>query len=384
MGLVHKQCVDAQLIEVYDVFQRMAVAQFVDFALQGAFRLLLVLALTAADTPSGASRRLRFLHLFQLLLILLPDNVRIVLDHIEAALRDDDNVPFACGDPSEEAFALLLDEVVFRGDQDVRGRVQLRRKLRKLLQRGVLHHDHGLCGELQADQFHGRRDHDGGFSRANRMGQQGISFDAARDSPFLMIAQLEILPVDPGCRARIDVIFRDLVSLQDMAVEHGVIHSFHLPGQLRIVHHEVMEPVHQFVFVLPCRQCRLFVHDLIIVMSIGIPHTVLDDRILQIQNHLQQLDRVHMLHVVLIQKLPVHIIRADHPAVQLGIVADIHLRRQVLADPVHHDLRGQPEGAQREIDVFDGQRFRQNLLQCFGVCGQTMAFRFQQFRLDIA
>ena len=57
---------------------------------------------------------------------------------------------------------------------------------------------------------------------------------------------------------------------------------------------------------------------------------------------------------------------------------------QVLCNPFLNEFRRQPEGTEREVDIFNGQRFRQNRFQRLHIGGQAMRFRFGDFRFGIA
>ena len=56
---------------------------------------------------------------------------------------------------------------------------------------------------------------------------------------------------------------------------------------------------------------------------------------------------------------------------------------QVFGDPFLNEFRRQPERPKREVDIFNGQRFRQNRFQRLHIGGQAMRFRFGDFRFDV-
>ena len=83
VNFVHEDAVHAQLVEVDDILGRMAVRQSVQTFFEAAFALFLRLFLTAVELHGNAARTLNPLHLVQFRLIFRPDQVGIVLNHIE-------------------------------------------------------------------------------------------------------------------------------------------------------------------------------------------------------------------------------------------------------------------------------------------------------------
>ena len=83
VNLVHEDAVHAQLVEVDDILGGMAVLQFVQTFFEAAFALFLRFFLTAVGLHGDAARTLNSLQLVQLRLIFRPDQVGIVLNHIE-------------------------------------------------------------------------------------------------------------------------------------------------------------------------------------------------------------------------------------------------------------------------------------------------------------
>ena len=81
MNLVHEDAVHAQLVEVDDILGGMAVLQFVQTVFEAAFALLRRFHL--ASRKSHAHRVLCLGKCIKFLLIFRPDEVGIVLNHIE-------------------------------------------------------------------------------------------------------------------------------------------------------------------------------------------------------------------------------------------------------------------------------------------------------------
>ena len=382
MNLVHEDAVHAQLVEIDDIFRCMAVLQFVQTFFEAAFALFFRFFLTAVGLHGNAARTLNSLHLVQFRLIFRPDQIGIVLNHIERTLSDDDDIPFARGNAPEKPFALLLDQIIFRRDQDVGGRIEFRGEFRELLKRGILHDNHRLRRKFEADQFHRGGNHHGCFPGSDRVRQQGIPLNAPRNRPLLMFAQNERLAVDYRTRARINVERRQVVLLQHIVVEAFVIDLFDLQRKFTVIHHEVVETVLDFILVLARHQSRFFIYDIDIRFAIRIPDRFLDDRIFQIQNEFDQLHRVEFVEIILIEKLAAPVIRAHFPAVGIFVIVNFNFAVQVFGNPFLNKFRRQPERAEREVDIFNGQRFRQNRFQRLHIGGQAMRLRLLDFHFD--
>ena len=381
VNFVHEDAVHAQLVEIDDIFRGMAILQFIQTVFEAAFALLRRFHL--ASRKSHARRVLRLGKRIKFLLIFRPHEVGIVLNHIERTLSDDDDIPFARGNAPEKPFALLLDQIIFRRDQDVGGRVELRGEFRKLLKRGVLNDNHRLRRKFEADQFHRGGNHHGCFPGSDRVRQQAVPLNAPRDRPLLMFAQNERLAVDYRTRPRINVERRQVVLLQHIVVEAFVIDLFHLQRKLTVIHHEVVETVLDFILILTRRQSRFFIYDIDIRFAIRIPDRFLDDRIFQIQDELNQLHRVEGVEIVLIQEPAAPVIGINLPAVGIFIIMNLNFAVQVFGDPFLNEFRRQPERTEREVDIFNGQRFRQNRFQRLHIGGQTMRLRFLDLHLDV-
>ena len=203
------------------------------------------------------------------------------------------------------------------------------------------------------------------------MRQQRIALNAPGDGALLVFAQFEFPAVDHRCSARIDLESRRVVLLQNVVVEKAVVDLLHLLREFRVVHHEIVKAVQDLILILAGGQRRLLVDDLVIVASLRIPDPVFDDWVLQIQDLLQQRDCVQILHIVLIQKSAILIVRFHRPLVLLLIVLDLDRRGQILRHPFLYDVGGQPERSERKVDVFDGERLRQHAFQRFDIRGQS-------------
>ena len=215
------------------------------------------------------------------------------------------------------------------------------------------------------------------------MRQQTVPLNAPRDRPLLMFAQNERLAVDYRTRARINVERRQVVLLQHIIVEAFVIDLFHLQRKLTVIHHEIMKTVLDFILVLACRQSRFFVNDIHIGSAIRIPDRFLDDRIFQIQNEFNQLHGIEFVEIILIQKLTAPVIGIDLPTVGIFVIVDFNFAVQIFCNPFLNEFRRQPEGAEREVDIFNGQRFRQNRFQRLRIGGQAMRLRFLELHFDV-
>ena len=198
-----------------------------------------------------------------------------------------------------------------------------------------------------------------------------------------MFAQNERLAVNYRTRARINVERRQVVLLQHVVVEAFVIDLFHLQRKLTVIHHEVVETVLDFILILTRHQSRFFIYDLDIRFAIRIPDRFLDDRIFQIQDELNQFHRVEGVEIVLIQELTAPVIRAHFPAVGIFIIMNLNFAVQILCNPFLNEFRRQPERTERKVDIFNGQRFRQNRFQRLHIGGQTMRLRFLDLHLDV-
>ena len=198
-----------------------------------------------------------------------------------------------------------------------------------------------------------------------------------------MVAQNERLAVDYRTRARINVERRQVVLLQHIVVEAFVIDLFDLQRELTVIHHEVVETVLDFILVLPRHQSRFFIYDIDIRFAIRIPDRFLDDRIFQIQNELDQLHRIEFVEIILIEEPAAPVIGIDLPAVGIFVIVNFNFAVQVFGDPFLNEFRRQPERAEREVDIFNGQRFRQNRFQRLHIGGQIMHLRFLDFHFDV-
>ena len=87
----------------------MTVFQTVKAAFQTAFALFLCLAFPFIQPPSSIAGGFAFFHCLKFLLIFFPEQIGIILYHIETALSNNDNIPFAGGNASEKAFAFIFD-----------------------------------------------------------------------------------------------------------------------------------------------------------------------------------------------------------------------------------------------------------------------------------
>ena len=201
------------------------------------------------------------------------------------------------------------------------------------------------------------------------MRQQGVFLNAPRDRPLLMFAQNERLAVDYRTRARINVERRQVVLLQHIVVEAFVIDLFHLQRKLTIIHHEIVKTVLDFILVLTRRQSRFLVNDIHIGSALRIPDRFLDDRIFQIQNEFDQLHGIEFVKIILIQELAAPVIGIDLPTVGIFIIVNFNFAVQILCNPFLNEFRRQPERAEREVDIFNGQRFGQNRFQRLHIGG---------------
>ena len=216
------------------------------------------------------------------------------------------------------------------------------------------------------------------------MRQQAVLLNAPRDRPLLMFAQNERLAVDYRTRPQINAERRQVVLLQHIVVEAFVIDLFDLQRKFTVIHHEVVETVLDFILVLARRQSRFFIYDIDIRFAIRIPDRFLDDRIFQIQNEFDQFHRVEGVEIVLIQELAALVIGIDLPAVGIFIIMNLYFAIQVFGDPFLNEFRRQPERAEREVDIFNGQRFRQNRFQRLHIGGQIMRLRFLDLHFDVS
>ena len=103
----------------------------------------------------------------------------------------------------------------------------------------------------------------------------------------------------------------------------------------------------------------------------------------QIQNEFNQFQSVEFVKVVLIEKLAALIIRTHFPAVGIGIIPDFDFSVQIPGDPFLNDFRRQPERAESEVDVFNGQRLRQNRFQRLHIGGQSPFAGFFDLHSDV-
>ena len=157
--------------------------------------------------------------------------------------------------------------------------------------------------------------------------------------------------------------------LQHIVVEAFVIDLFHLQRELTVIHHEVVETVLDFILVLTRRQSRFFIYDIDIRFAIRIPDRFLDDRIFQIQNEFDQLHGIEFVKIILIQELAAPVIGIDLPTVGIFIIVNFNFAVQILCNPFLNEFRRQPERAEREVDIFNGQRFGQNRFQRLHIGG---------------
>ena len=171
--------------------------------------------------------------------------------------------------------------------------------------------------------------------------------------------------------------------LQHIVVEAFVIDLFHLQRKLTVIHHEIVKTVLDFILVLTRRQSRFFIYDIDIRFAIRIPDRFLNDRIFQIQNEFDQLHRVEFVEIILIQELAAPVIRIDLPAVGIFIIMNLYFAIQVFGDPFLNEFRRQPERPKREVDIFNGQRFRQNRFQRLHIGGQAMRLSLLDLHLDV-
>ena len=215
------------------------------------------------------------------------------------------------------------------------------------------------------------------------MRQQGIPLNAPRDRPLLMFAQNERLAVDYRTRARINVERRQVVLLKNIVIEAFVIDLFHLQRKFTVIHHEVVETVLDFILVLTRHQSRFFIYDIHIRFAIRIPDRFLDDRIFQIQNEFDQLHGIEFVEIILIQEPAAPVIRIDLPTVGIFIIMNLCFAVQILCNPFLNEFRRQPERAEREVDIFNGQRFRQNRFQRLHIGGQAMRLSLLDFHFDV-
>ena len=148
--------------------------------------------------------------------------------------------------------------------------------------------------------------------------------------------------------------------LQHIVVEAFVIDLFDLQCEFTIIHHEVVETVLDLSLVLTSRQSRFFVNDVHIGSAIRIPDRFLNDRIFQVQDEFNQLHGIEFVEIILIEKLAALVIGIDLPAVGIFVIMNLNFAVQVFGDPFLNEFRRQPERAEREVDIFNGQRFRQN------------------------
>ena len=144
-----------------------------------------------------------------------------------------------------------------------------------------------------------------------------------------------------------------------------------------------MKTVLDFILVLTRHQSRFLVNDIDIRFTILIPDRFLDDRIFQIQNEFDQLHRVEFVEIILIEKLAAPVIGIDLPAVGIFVIMNLNFAVQVLCNPFLNEFRRQPERAEREVDIFNGQRFRQNRFQRLHIGGQAMRLSLLDLHLNM-
>ena len=133
VDFINKDTVNAKFIKVNHIFHGMTVFQTVKAAFQTAFTLFLCLAFPFIQPPSSIAGGFTFFHCSQFFLIFFPDQIGIILNHIETALSNNDNIPFAGGNASEKAFAFIFDQILFGGDKDIGRRIKFGSELCKLL-----------------------------------------------------------------------------------------------------------------------------------------------------------------------------------------------------------------------------------------------------------
>ena len=136
MALVHKQPVNAQLLERDHIVLAALVVQLVQLVLQaltGLFHLLdgKILRLVRFCLPDTLDD----------LVHLLLQNGPLPLDAdgylLELAVADDDGIVVAGGDASAEALTVLCLEILFRSHQHIGGRVELQELAGPLLRQVV-------------------------------------------------------------------------------------------------------------------------------------------------------------------------------------------------------------------------------------------------------
>ena len=92
----------------------------------------------------------------------------------ELGLADDDCIVIARCNPCAELFPVVLLEILFRRDQDVRAGIQMQKFVRPLEGQMVRHNDHGFPAQAETFALHGGGCHRIGFSSSDLVRQQGV------------------------------------------------------------------------------------------------------------------------------------------------------------------------------------------------------------------
>ena len=148
MGLVHENPVNTQLLKSNDIILPALVIEFFQSllnAFSAAFHLLhgKIVAVVALQLPNAVQN---------FLLLLLQNELLPLLGHgdlFKLAVADDDGIVVAGGDPGAEPFSVFGFKILFRGNQNIGGGVQLQIFCGPLLGQVIWHHKQTLLTQPQ-------------------------------------------------------------------------------------------------------------------------------------------------------------------------------------------------------------------------------------------
>ena len=146
--LVDEQAVNAQLFKGHDVILTALVVQFVELLLHGFASLLHCL-----NGKTFTAVVLQFLDALQNLLLLLLEHFDLPFsrhwDLLELRVTDDDRVVVAGGDPAAKLLSVLRFKILFRGDKNVRTRIELQILRRPLFDQVVRYYEKAFAAQAE-------------------------------------------------------------------------------------------------------------------------------------------------------------------------------------------------------------------------------------------
>ena len=206
-------------------------------------------------------------------------------------MPDDHRVVIAGGDAGTELLAVGWLKILFRRHQDMRAGIEAE-EIRAPLLRQVIGHDvEVLLGKPQTPAFHARGDHGKGLARADAMGQQRVAaVQDVRHSVFLMGHEGD------GRRHADESNVTAVVFAGPDGVEQAVVFCAERlpPGQ--VFENPFLERFADHVLFLLGQNGLLLVQHA--VLSVRVPHDVVNLCVFQIQRVLQQLVAVDTIRAV--------------------------------------------------------------------------------------